>query len=611
MNNHGESVEFSSVFDPRTNTLNLAVFAGQDELSLVNCRSPLEKPEDGPLSFRLFHGDTRPVVNFGREWKENVVSPLQVRILDIPTTIRRLKFDCSGHLALRCEPSDAMIADFYRRAEIESSESPVLAEFVFTSSDDRPCVWLDTGKLRSDVSVSSVSFPQLPALFDNRIVASYFYLPSGFGVVRCRGPEDTAYLASLKTKELVVKVRSFRLGDQGKINGIPGIYKVDRLSAPEGSKCTFGGRSWSVSELPRNFTIESGGTIALKNRDDEFQGAVISRTPIQGLTIKGGVVEVGRALVEGLALEEVDSVDVGTSQDWDLMKFERAFATNEQIEEMSERQELLDHQFGRPIIRGVSGFAKCLMAEGRTVLDASESGLRVENAQVFPEAELYGLNPVNLDYESLVNLEKVEHLSLWVNPSAKKARRAFRVQLENIDGFGRVRKLTSKRSNEQVLLPALERNQALTRLRERRTRLVGLAVSRRQDGHTLSILREAEKDARTALSPKKSRERYVLLVSQLLTGHGERILRPFLIWVFVLFCLLVAQIGPGRFFSREPWIPWHLSRRVLLFFQFGFPGSSFLDVKSAGGLWGALAKLNSVVFLGAALNAMRKIARGS
>jgi hypothetical protein len=103
----------------------------------------------------------------------------------------------------------------------------------------------------------------------------------------------------------------------------------------------------------------------------------------------------------------------------------------------------------------------------------------------------------------------------------------------------------------------------------------------------------------------------VLRVSQLLTGHGERILRPFLIWAFVLFGLLVAQIGPCRFFSREPWIPWHLSRRVLLFFQFGFPGSSFLDVKSAGGLWGALAKLNSVVFLGAALNATRKIARGS
>ncbi len=217
------------------------------------------------------------------------------------------------------------------------------------------------------------------------------------------------------------------------------------------------------------------------------------------------------------------------------------------------------------------------------MLDASQLGLKAIRAKASSDAELYGLNPVVLDYESLVALKKVEHLSLWMNPSAKEARKPFRIELEGIVGYGRARRLVSKEGITPSSLRLPERNQALTRLRERRTRLLGLAVAKRQNGHTLSILREAEKEAQTAIFPKLSRERALLKISQKLTGHGERILRPLCFWLLLLGVLVCLHIGRARFFSIALWTSGAYKERILYVLRFGFPGSSFVDVKRVVG----------------------------
>jgi hypothetical protein len=252
-----------------------------------------------------------------------------------------------------------------------------------------------------------------------------------------------------------------------------------------------------------------------------------------------------------------------------------------------------------PRLVGVSGEVECLSMADRCVVDASQSGLRVRHTKVSRDAELYGLDPVVLDYQSLVALEEVEHLSLWVNPKAWSARQSFSEELSKVR--------TERRRSPTV---GLDSFQELIRLRERRTRLLALAVAKRQDGHTLSLLREAEKQTRTALSGW-TREGILLRMSQLFTGHGERVFRPLFFWVFISLGLICLQVGDGRFFSSTLWTDRWWQERMLYVLRFGFPGSSFLDVEPVGGLWGALAKLNSLLFLGAALNALRKVARGS
>src|SRR5690606_28634132 len=107
----------------------------------------------------------------------------------------------------------------------------------------------------------------------------------------------------------------------------------------------------------------------------------------------------------------------------------------------------------------------------------------------------------------ITKLKDVDRLGLWVDRSARRARTSF---VNEVRG-------TQLASDENGLLW----------LAHRRNRLLRLASDSQQDGHTLSILREAEKDARRASLPF-SRERVLLEVWNACLGYGERIGRPLL-----------------------------------------------------------------------------------
>jgi hypothetical protein len=290
-----------------------------------------------------------------------------------------------------------------------------------------------------------------------------------------------------------------------------------------------------------------------------------SGEPIRDLKVVGGSVFVGRRSIDGLIVEDVQYLKLETDEDRKLQGLERnrPHNTPEIQERMHEsitlQRRLADNSGKRPTILGLSGNVERISISPSSILVALELGLLVKTVETWSECEFRGLNPLDLSFRDIAKLDGTEHLSFWVSAQASVARKTFRNQLDKTE------------------------EHELGRLRERRMKLLSIAVSRRQDGHTLSILREAEKDARTATSPKRSRERFLLRVSQALTGHGERILRPLWFWFVFLVVLVFLHVGSARFFSTALWTSRPYTERFLYVLRFGFPGSSFVDVKPVGG----------------------------
>ena len=144
-----------------------------------------------------------------------------------------------------------------------------------------------------------------------------------------------------------------------------------------------------------------------------------------------------------------------------------------------------------------------------------------------------------------------------------------------------------------------------------RKRLLALAKDTQQDGHTLSVLREAEKDARRAASPWHSRERILLTLWRRTLGYGERIGYPLLLGGLLIAFLGIGQAGWGRFSSTNWWSGWQHISRVDSVINFALPGIDAFGIDGIGGFWGVSAKIVSVLFFAsAATAAIRVVKRG-
>jgi hypothetical protein len=93
------------------------------------------------------------------------------------------------------------------------------------------------------------------------------------------------------------------------------------------------------------------------------------------------------------------------------------------------------------------------------------------------------------------------------------------------------------------------------------------------------------------------------------TGYGERIAWPLFATAIAIVPLGVGQIGWGRFYSRAWWAGWsHPAGRLESAVNFALPGIDALGLDGTVGIWGTAAKLCSVIGIGSAINAARKLA---
>jgi hypothetical protein len=150
---------------------------------------------------------------------------------------------------------------------------------------------------------------------------------------------------------------------------------------------------------------------------------------------------------------------------------------------------------------------------------------------------------------------------------------------------------------------------ALFDLAHHRKAILALAQDTKQDGHTLSVLREAEKDARRASLPLRNRERILLELWRWLLGYGERIVWPLAMALPLLFILGIAEVGWAKIWSKSWWGGFGSIARYESIMNFSLPGVDFLGLSGTGGVWGVLAKAVSVVFVASALSAAVRVVR--
>lgn len=310
-------------------------------------------------------------------------------------------------------------------------------------------------------------------------------------------------------------------------------------------------------------------------------GESLAPSETRYLTVEGGVLRIVRGQVGPLCLENVAALEIGSDSD--------PSAEADNIDEAA-NQAIASH-LGYGLAMEVSGQVRELKLGHRAIVSGnSRSGFAAERITAVSTAEVSGLNAQSFNLYSAGILRDVRRLGLWVDPSTRKARRHFEAGVDR---------------------SSMDPAPAQFELAHQRKRLVSLAVDTQQDGHTLSVLREAEKDARRAALPWNSRERLLLEAWRRLLGYGERIGYPLLIGAGLIFLLGIGQIGWSSFWSREWWSGWaHLSR-VESVMNFALPGVDAFGVDGIGGFWGVSAKVVSVVFLASAITtAIRVVKRG-
>jgi hypothetical protein len=118
-----------------------------------------------------------------------------------------------------------------------------------------------------------------------------------------------------------------------------------------------------------------------------------------------------------------------------------------------------------------------------------------------------------------------------------------------------------------------------------------------------------KRDARPRSLPKLSRERIALELWRSVTGYGERIAWPLVTASVAIVPLGIGHVGWAHFSRRAWWGGWsHLTSRLESLVNFALPGIDAIGLDGTTGIWGIAAKLCSVICLGAALNAARKLA---
>ena len=92
-----DPIDFASIFDPVTNSLDLSLLDGQEGGRVAHCISPLEIPPN--VSTFSNYSPIRAAID--PNWADGFLSPAVIEILNLPAALRRLDFDCEGHFALK------------------------------------------------------------------------------------------------------------------------------------------------------------------------------------------------------------------------------------------------------------------------------------------------------------------------------------------------------------------------------------------------------------------------------------------------------------------------------------------------------------------------------
>lgn len=299
------------------------------------------------------------------------------------------------------------------------------------------------------------------------------------------------------------------------------------------------------------------------------------------LTVDGGELKVVRGEVGPLHLNDVQVLEIG----------DVAEPTGDNPTLQAATRQAVASHLGYGLVTGVTGNVRELkLGERAAIAGDPKTGFSAQRIAAVSTAEISGLNARSFNLYSAGILRDVRRLGLWVDPSTHRAREHFEAEV-------------SQR--------AADPDPAMFELAHRRKQLLALAVDTKQDGHTLSVLREAEKDARRASLSWRSRERVLLELWKWLLGYGERIGYPLWIGAGLLFVLGIGQVGWGHFWSRQWWAGWGHIDRFNELINFALPGIDAFGIDGVGGFWGVSAKVVSVLFVAsAATAAIRVVKRG-
>lgn len=305
----------------------------------------------------------------------------------------------------------------------------------------------------------------------------------------------------------------------------------------------------------------------------------VSLTP--DLTMKGGTLHIVRGEVSGLTMVEMRKLVVGDAVD----------PTTVPDDIDREYGQALASQLGYGLVTGVCGTTRELEMHERAVIAGdSRTGFSVRRIAAASSSEISALNAGSFNLYSSGVLRDIRRVGLWVDPSTHKARELF---------------------ESEVHSKSFDPEPALFELAHHRKQLLNLGTQTQQDGHTLSVLREAEKDARRASLPWRSRERLLLEAWRRVLGYGERIGYPLCLGAIVIALLGVGHVGWSRFWSRDWWHGWRHLDRINQILNFALPGIDAFGIDGIGGFWGVSAKIMSVVFFAsAATAAIRVVKRG-
>jgi hypothetical protein len=222
------------------------------------------------------------------------------------------------------------------------------------------------------------------------------------------------------------------------------------------------------------------------------------------------------------------------------------------------------------------------LADGSSVL-ASAGQLQFDELRIGEHCDVFGISADRLRHQEIESLGPARRVGLHAG-----TRRTFK---------------------REATKAAYEGQLSIQRLADKRRRLLTLAIETHQSGHVQSVLREAERDARRRSLPKLSRERFALELWRSVTGYGERIAWPLVTASLAIVPLGIGHVGWAHFSSRVWWGRWsHLTSRLESLINFALPGIDAIGLDGTTGIWGIAAKLCSVICLGAALNAARKLA---
>jgi hypothetical protein len=527
---------------------------------------------DGVCVLRLTDAESPRFLKDSTSW------PAEVVLRSESDWLGRIELDLIGDLVLSFGTSDSKRSNIFNRF-YPLGESPHLPRF----GEDI----LVTSAMH-DVAVVVGGFPPQNITIGELIIGyKRGFQDDGTQVLRVAG----RHLASLN---LLSSPRRGQVGDLSVANlTVPEACEVLDLRRPLGMdtadyrRVEIGMIRRSAGSLPLRLNLDgpcrvdhlpAGCHVVADGDMADFR---IGSEDVSGsatdLSFSGSRLRLVAGLIDGLALNDVDRLEVGLDPPGeDEARPEFYYARYDQL------------PYGAHIT-GASGSAKLAHFNHGANVDGSISrGLGITEVFVHEEAEVTGLRAGALDLESILRLSSAKRLGLWVDPKTSKATRMFNKEA------GDARQTSAA---------------AIDRLADKRRHLLRLAENSAQSGHVLAVLREAEKDARRRCPATGPRERWLLWLSRTFIGYGERIGWPLGVGAGLLLLLASCQVGWGRWSTTSWWSGFGDHHRYQRAIEFCLPGLNWLGGNGIPGLWGIFAKVVSVVFVAGSLSAARRVLR--